>query len=124
MLTKQKSTDKYGGTIITYQLTQGDTFPMTISLKDDEGTTIPQVMVDKIWFMLGDEDRDFVYSQDFVAGEDEKWELLINSEETNKWASDIKYFFEIKVKFTDEFLTTPPSYKSTLLVLPKVKEEA
>ena len=121
MLTKQKSTDKYGGTIITYQLTQGDTFPMTVSLADDEGTVIPQVMVERMWFTLGDEERDIIFTQDFEPAEDEKFKLLIASEDTMQWEADVKYFFEVKVKFVDEFVTTPPSYKSTLKVLPTNK---
>lgn len=121
MLTKQTDTDKFGGTIIKYQLTQGDTFPMTLSLKDDEGTVIPQIMVDRVWFTLGTDDRELVFSQDFDRIADEKFKLLINSEDTYKWEADTKYFFEIKVKFVDEFQTTPPSYKSTLLVLPTNK---
>lgn len=121
MLTKQTDTDKFGGTIIKYQLTQGDTFPMTLSLKDDEGTVIPQLMIERVWFTLGTDDRELVFSQDFEPIENEKFKLLISSEETMKWEADTKYFFEIKVKFTDDFLTTPPSYKSTLLVLPTNK---
>ena len=121
MLTKQTKTDKFGGTVITYQLTQGDTFPMTLSLKDDEGTVIPQIMIERVWFVLGSEERDIVFSQDFEPIADEKYKLLVSSEDTIKWKADTKYFFEIKVKFVDEFLTTPPSYKSTLLVLPTNK---
>lgn len=121
MLTKQTKTDKYGGTIITYQLTQGDSFPMTVTLKDDEGTEIPHNLVDRIWFVLGSDEREIVYSQDFIEAEGNKFKLLVASEDTAQWEADVKYYFEIKVKFTDDFLTTPPSYKSTLLVLPTNK---
>ena len=121
MLTKQTSTDKYGGTIITYQLTQGDTFPMTLTLRDDEGVAIPQNLIEKVWFVLGSDEREIVFQQDFEPIENNKFKLLVASENTSQWEADTKYFFEIKVKFVDEFLTTPPSYKSTLLVLPTNK---
>ena len=121
MLTKQQNTDKFGGTVISYQITQGDTFPMLISLRDDAGEIIPQSLINKVVFKLGDTDRIQVFTQEFVPTEDGKYKLEVSGTETALWAENTKYFYEVEATFTDTFNTTPLSYTSTIYVLPQIK---
>lgn len=121
MLGRQESVDKFGGKVVAYQITQGDTFPMSVVLKDDVGAIISQGMIAKVVFKLGDTERNLVYSQDFVPTEDGKYKLTISGDETEKWEENAKYFYEVEATFVDEFNTTPLSYTSTIQVLPQIK---
>lgn len=121
MLSKQESTDKYGATVINYQITQGDTFPLTISVKDEQGVVISSTLIASVKFKLGDEERKQVFEKDFIPTEDGKWKMVASHEETAEWVADTKYYYEIEVRFTDDFNSTPLSYTSRLLVLPQIK---
>lgn len=120
MLTKQESVDKFGGVVINYQLTQGDSFPLTISVKDDAGELISQSLIASVTFKLGNSDRQEVYSQEFEALENGKYKLVVSKDDTAK-LEEGKYFYEIEVLFSDEYNTTPLSYTSTLQILPQIQ---
>lgn len=111
MVNYKTKTDKYGNTLVEYEVLQGDTFQLSISLKSD-GQDIDLEMLSSVVFKISDEDYNEVYNSEFeYEQESGRFLMSMPSEETAKMETDTSYIYEIQVTFVDGTVVSPTQSK-------------
>ena len=106
MINYTKRKDKNGNILIDWEVTQGDTFPIAITLKSCKEIVDPQ-LITKIQYKQGTEDWLEVYRTDFFYLFDkQKWQMKIPGEVTGEFEPQYKYNYEVEATFVDGSVKT------------------
>ena len=85
--------DDCGQSFRHYYWVQGDTFKNRLAVKNSDGSLVGNDVIQSIEFRLLDADKNVEYSQNYEYNSSEqKWDIVIPSQETMKWAVDTHYY--------------------------------
>ena len=111
MVNYRTRTDKYGNTLIEYEVLMGDDFTLSISLSTN-GETVDYGELSSVLFKISDEEYNEVYSNNFEYHiESQRYLMTIPSEETAKMSNELSYIYEIQVTMSDGTVITPTQSK-------------
>lgn len=106
---------KNGKMVKNYYLTQGDTFPSQLTIKDKSGNIIPPEVIDKVLFKLSDINYVLEYEQNYhFDSELGKWTLEVSYLNTKDWAVDT-HIYEYEITYTSGKVSTPVQAKFTVI---------
>lgn len=99
--------DKYGDTIYTLRVTQGDSFGMLAKPIDDDGNAVNLDLIAAVKFKVYDKDtRECVFCKHFTKYDSERYMLKVEAWENTFDVSTRKYRYEIEFTLVDGGVNT------------------